>query len=522
MRRDLGDFQTPPELVAAVLETLGPIGEQWPRVLEPTCGRGHFLAGLLAQGSPPREIHGVEIQPEHCLAAKAMLSERGETGSRVAIHCADLFQLDLGRDLDWQGGGPMLVVGNPPWVTAAALTRLEAPTVAPRSNLKRLRGLEARTGSSNFDLAESIWLKLAIELADESPTIAMLCKTSVARALLQFAHAESLPLGDASIRRINAARWFGASVDACLFRATIASGDRAAPIPVYRGLGTADDPVTVIAFERGRLIADYSAYRQWSFVEGIGPRDWRQGIKHDAAAIMELAVEPGTGRLQNGRGEVVDIETEYVYPMVKGADLKRPAHEWSDRALIVTQRRIGEETSRIEAEAPRLWAYLGANGDRLDGRRSSIYRDRPRFAIFGVGSYSFAPYKLAISGLHKTPRFRVVGPRGGRPTMLDDTAYFLPCDSAAEAVALASLANDPAALGFLAASSFTDAKRPITKALLQRLDLTAILGRADRAGLFNRATSTIVDELQREPTAEMLKEIEHHYAGLERPEAAPA
>ncbi len=522
MRRDLGDFQTPPELVAAVLETLGPIGEQWPRVLEPTCGRGHFLAGLLALGSPPREIRGVEIQPEHCRAAEAMLQEQGETGSRVAVVCADVFRLDLARDLNWRGGGPLLVVGNPPWVTAAALTRLKASTIAPRSNVKRLRGLEARTGSSNFDLAESIWLKLAIELADESPTIAMLCKTSVARALLQFAHAESLPLRDASIRRIDAARWFGASVDACLFRATIATGASGAPIPVYRGLEPAEVPASMIGFASGRLIADCAAYRQWSFVEGIGPRPWRQGIKHDAAAVMELAVEPDTGRLRNGRGETVDVETEYVFPMVKGADLKRPASEWPDRGLIVTQRRIGEKTDPIEAEAPRLWAYLGANGEQLDGRRSSIYRNQPRFAIFGVGSYSFAPYKLAISGLHKTPRFRVVGPRRGRPTMLDDTAYFLPCDSAVEAVALASLANHPAALGFLAASSFAEAKRPITKALLQRLNLAAVLGRSHRAERIDRAASTIADELQAEPTTEWLEEIEHHYAGLERPEAAPA
>ena len=53
MRRDLGDFQTPPELAAAVLECLGPIGRRWPRVLEPTCGQGHFIAALLAQTSPP-------------------------------------------------------------------------------------------------------------------------------------------------------------------------------------------------------------------------------------------------------------------------------------------------------------------------------------------------------------------------------------------------------------------------------------------------------------------------------------
>jgi predicted RNA methylase len=68
--RDLGDFQTPPALVAAVLDRLGPVGARWARVLEPTCGAGSFLAGLLALDPPPREILGVEIQAGHLAAAR--------------------------------------------------------------------------------------------------------------------------------------------------------------------------------------------------------------------------------------------------------------------------------------------------------------------------------------------------------------------------------------------------------------------------------------------------------------------
>src|SRR5690242_3428502 len=72
-RRDLGDFQTPPALVAAVLDALGPIGRCWPRVLEPSCGRGHFLAGLLDGDEPPREIQAIEIQEAHATAAREVV-----------------------------------------------------------------------------------------------------------------------------------------------------------------------------------------------------------------------------------------------------------------------------------------------------------------------------------------------------------------------------------------------------------------------------------------------------------------
>jgi hypothetical protein len=506
VRRDLGDFQTPPELVAAVLETLGPIGARWPRVLEPTCGRGNFLAGLLRQASPPREIRAIEIQPCHCRAAEEVVRGGADGGTAVSIICADLFGLDLGRDLTWREGGPLLVVGNPPWVTSAELGRLPGAHVPPKSNVKGFAGLEARTGASNFDVAEAVWLKLARELAAEGPTIAVLCKASVARGILQYAHRAGLPVVDASIRQIDASRWFGATVDACLFRVTLAAAEsmggvipsRCTGVPVFPALD-AGEPARVLGFAGGWLVPDREAYGRSAFADGLCPRTWRQGLKHDAAAVMELTVEPGTGRLRNGEGEAVDVEPGFVYPLIKGADLRRTPAARPRRAVLVTQEHIGDDTGRLTAAAPRLWAYLSGHADRFERRRSSIYRGRPRFAIFGVGPYSFAPYKVAVSGLHKATVFRAIGPRDGRPVMLDDTCYFLPCSSAAEAATLTALCNDPLALAFLASASFPDAKRPITKALLQRLDLRAILERADRRGLRDRAAASMAGELGLDP-----------------------
>lgn len=522
MRRDLGDFQTPPELVGMVLETLGPIGTRWPRVLEPTCGRGHFVAGVLAHSVPPREVLGVEIQPEYCRAAGAAIRRHDRPGTRAAITCADFFGLDLTRDLAWRERGPLLVVGNPPWITSAALGSLGAASGPPRSNVKGLPGLEARTGSANFDVAEAVWLKLARELAGANPTIAILCKTSVARGLLAHARNVGLLVAGASIRRINASRWFGASVDACLFCATIAGatdpiGAGSATlecdgVPVFDGLD-GDEPATVMGFARGRPVADFTAYLRCAFADGECPLTWRQGIKHDAADIMELNFEPETGRLVNGLGETVDVEAEFVYPLLKGADLRRPAAERPRRAMLVTQRRIGEDTSRLQSEAPRLWKYLASHAARFDRRRSSIYRNRPAFSLFGVGPYSFAPYKVAVAGLYHSPSFRAIGPRDGRPAVFDDTCYFVACESAAEAAAVSTVCNDPTALELLGALGFADAKRPVTKALLRRLDLRAIAARADRERLRNRALTTAA-ELEGETGARPGKAVEEAFMDL--------
>ncbi len=503
VRRDLGDFQTPRELVTEVLATLGPIGSRWPRVLEPTCGRGHFLGGLLEHASPPRELQAIEIQPGHCRAAVELAAGHRDRDIGVTITCADIFGLDLSRDLAWRQDGPLLVIGNPPWVTNAELGSLASTQVPPKSNVKGLGGMAARTGASNFDLAEAVWLKLARELADEAPTIAILCKTSVARGILQFAHRAGLPIESASIRRIDAARWFDASVDACLFQATLARRDPAQEtdgrvgIPVYPGL-TSAEAATVMGFSRGWLIADREAHRRCDFADGVCPGTWRQGLKHDAASVMELTIDADAHaghRLRDRSGDPVDVEAEFAYPLIKGADLKRMPADRPRRAVLVTQRRIGEDTNRLARDAPKLWAYLRANAGRFAARKSSIYRGQPPFALFGVGPYSFVPFKVAICGLHKAPAFRAVGPVEGRPVMLDDTCYFLACSSPAEAAVLAALCNDPTAMDLIRAASFPDAKRPITKGLLQRLDLRAIRDRSDCRAIRARASTILVDEL---------------------------
>ncbi|HYJ82054.1 MAG TPA: hypothetical protein VEW26_04315, partial [Allosphingosinicella sp.] len=110
----------------------------------------------------------------------------------------------------------------------------------------------------------------------------------------------------------------------------------------------------------------------------------------------------------------------------------------------------------------------------LSARRSAVYRGKPPFSIFGVGDYAFLPWKVAISGLYKSLRFRVFGPRDGKPVMFDDTVYFLPFRSRDEALETLALLESAEARSFLNAMIFWDEKRPITAGILRRLDLEAL------------------------------------------------
>jgi len=110
----------------------------------------------------------------------------------------------------------------------------------------------------------------------------------------------------------------------------------------------------------------------------------------------------------------------------------------------------------------------------LDRRGSSIYKGRPPFSIFGIGPYSFAPWKVAISGFYKRLNFQQVGPLQGRPVVFDDTCYFLACSSEEESRRVVELLNSNVARDFYRAFVFWDAKRPITAELLQRLSLPGL------------------------------------------------
>ncbi len=500
MDREFGDFQTPLLLVDAVLKCLKSSGKQWSRVIEPTCGRGNFIEGLLKLAQPPGEIQGIEIQDAHADLACGVAKKSVRT--RVVIQRANLFDLHLQRDVQWSGNGPLLVVGNPPWVTNAELGSLESNNLPAKTNIKGLRGLEARLGKSNFDIAEYIWLKLIRELASEQPTIALLCKTSVARNVLQFVFEAGLPIHDAFIRKIDAKKWFGAAVDACLFCVEVGPGKPTYTATVYDDLFT-HEPASITGIVGRQLVTDVLAYQRVASVDGISPVTWRQGLKHDAASIMELTYD-NHGNLHNKSGEIIVIEPDYIYPLLKSSDLFNALNMDRHRAIIVPQTRLGENTRVLKQTAPRLWSYLTAHIDTFSQRKSSIYQGQLPFTIFGIGEYSFALYKVGISGLHKTPRFRVIGPIDGLPVMLDDTCYFIACNSAEQAAFLTALLNDPLCLELIQSIAFLDAKRPITKKLLQRIDLRVLYSRVNRQAHFLRVRS----ELERLGVRADLQEVE--------------
>ena len=464
---EFGDFQTPDALARRVCALLRRLGVSPECIVEPTCGEGSFLrASVAAFPQCPLRL-GFEINPNYAQAARSV--------EQAEVHCEDFFRKD------WLGllnglREPILVVGNPPWVTNSAVGALGGANLPAKSNIHRLSGLDAITGKSNFDISEWMLLHLLECLSGRKAVLAMLCKTVVARKALRHAWGRNSQIAMSAVYSIDATKHFGASVDACLLVCILEPGAASQECAVYSDLDASSHDST-FAFRNGRLVADMDCFEAYGRLSGASPLKWRSGVKHDCSRVMELRSR-GYQDFENGLGEVVRLESTYLYPMLKSSELMKP-HPTPSRYMLVTQRAVGEETSPIEHDAPRTWDYLQSHADHLDGRAGAIYRNQPRFSVFGVGAYSFAPWKVATSGFYKRLDFRCVGPVEDKPVVLDDTCYFLPCRTEHDAGLLAELLNSEAAGSFFRSFIFWDAKRPITAQLLACLDLGIL---AEEAG----------------------------------------
>jgi hypothetical protein len=470
-RLEFGDFQTPASLANRVADLLRARGLHPRTVVEPTCGLGVFVDAALTRFDDAT-IVAYDINPEY------VRSTAGKAPSgRLTCEVANFFTHDW-RATFRELAEPTLVIGNPPWVTASGLGALGGANLPEKSNFQNRRGLDALTGKSNFDVAEWMLLRLLEAARGRDVTVAMLVKTSVARRVLAHLWATGVSTANAEMLRFDAAAYFGVAADACLFLCRLGA-PASTDCPVTT-IDRPDDVQSSIGWRDGLLLSDPVSYdRHRALLSNFTAPDqmrWRSGVKHDCSAVMELTRERD-GQFIAASGERVELEPDYVYPLVKSTDVVRGRTTEGRKWVIVTQQRPGDDTSTIAERAPRTWRYLCAHGDRLDARRSSIYRHRPRFAVFGVGPYTFAPWKVAVSALHKHLAFRVVGPIDGRPAVLDDTCYHLSCASEAEARSMVELLLDEGSRALLESLIFWDAKRPITAEVLQRLDLQRIAHR---------------------------------------------
>lgn len=467
-KRQFGDFQTPIDLARKVVTVLKRNHDMSPNVIiEPTCGKGTFVRASY-EGFENANILGFEINPSYVNDAKRSLEDISAT-NRVVVKEADFFNTDWDKIIS-KLQGYILVIGNPPWVTSSELGILNSKNRPEKSNFQNRKGIEAITGSGNFDISEWILLQHVNWLSKREGAIAFLCKYAVARKVMRQVKQNTEHGFFGQIYLIDAKAHFNASVDACLFVLTTDTGN--ADCEVYESLDSLQSS-HIIGERDGYIVSDVNNYKKWRHLRGQDPRYiWRSGIKHDCSKVMEL--KPLNGGYKNGLGETVKCEDYYIYPLLKSSDIGNGRTKSYSKVVLITQKAVGEDTSEIRKIAPKTWAYLIEHRDYLDKRRSSIYKNKPAFSVFGVGDYSFKQWKIAISGLYKKLMFNIIGPLDGKTVAFDDTVNFLSFDTEEEATFVYRMITSAPALEFLESMIFWDEKRPITVQLLRRLSIKEV------------------------------------------------
>ena len=462
-KREYGDYQTPisfAEKVCVYLKEKKNINPT--AILEPTCGIGNFLKGSLIFGA--NEIIGIEINPEYCT-----LCQKNFPDQRIRILNENFFEVDT-KNL-FQNPKTCLIIGNPPWITNSTLASMESSNLPQKKNFKGLKGIDAITGASNFDICEYIILKLINEYRNTDTTLAMLCKTVVARNVFVELKRNKISFYECEVIKFDAYKIFNISASACLLIIKLGKTKSSPDICNVRDFNDVDQVCSNFGYKDGQLYSSTS-FSSDNF-DGTCCFEWRQGVKHDCSKVMELTWNGKS--FVNGQKEEINIEKDMVYPLIKSSMFKTPIINSFKKYVIVTQKKVKEPTDHLQFFVPKTWEYLQQHLEDFHKRKSSIYANSPEFSMFGVGNYTYSPYKVGVSGFYKKPLFAVLYSDNEIPVMTDDTVYFISFEQYDIAYVAMLLLNSIPVQNFLKSIAFLDSKRPYTKKVLARLDFKKII-----------------------------------------------
>lgn len=483
-RTEYGDFQTNEDLAIKCALFLANKSANPQIIIEPTCGKGNFIIASLSTFSNIEFIFGIEIYKPYVWEAKFniiqfYLSNSKENKPNISIIHYDVFDYDFKSLAKQYAEKEILIIGNPPWVTNSKLGSLNSSNLPKKSNFKNHSGLDAMTGKGNFDIAEFISLKMLELFQNMKGNLLLLVKNSVIKNIVSDQIKNKYSISDIEKHCIDSKKEFNVSVEASLLYCKLNSiaQNYCTEFNLYNN----QNPTLKFGWLNDKFVSNIDTYVYTKNIDGECPFVWRQGLKHDCSTIMELDKE--NGHYVNGLNEEIILEEDLVYGLLKSSDLKNTVINQTRKYTIVTQKKVGQETKYIKNKFPKTYQYLIDHQDSFNARKSSIYTNKPAFSIFGIGDYSFQPFKVAISGLYKTFHFTLILPQNEKPVMLDDTCYLIGFDKLEFAVYALILLNSDTTVQFLQSVTFADAKRTFTKDVLMRIDLLELATNIDRKDL---------------------------------------
>ena len=469
--REYGDFQTNLGLTKDIITYILTKNNNFEFLIEPTCGKGNFILSSLNNIKTLKKVVGIEINETYFWITKLkilnyFLDNPKQPKPEIDIFNSSIFNYNLSKLAEETNNFKTLLIGNPPWVTNTELSILNSTNIPIKNNKKKNSGLDAITGKGNFDIGESILNLIFEKFQYHIGCFAFLIKNSVIKNIIYEQKRTNYKLEKLEKLIIDTKKEFDASVDSTLFFGSIGNSERynCKEFNFY-----SKRFFKTFGWYKNKFVSSIEDYESASLIEGKSSLEWRSGIKHDCSSVMELT--KFNGHYKNNLDEVVIIEENLLYGFLKSSDLKKNKVNSYRKLTIITQKKTGDETSYIKELYPLTYKYLASHSDLLQKRKSSVYKDKPQFSIFGVGEYSFSKYKVAISGLYKTSHFTLINPNESKSIILDDTCYFIGFENLKMAEIAHFILNSELVQNFLKAIIFFDSKRAINKDVLMRIDI---------------------------------------------------
>lgn len=417
-------------------------------IIEPTCGIGNFIKSA-SKIFPKTQIYGIDIDKE-----KLKKIDSPTPNIKLINENILTFQFN-----SFDKNDSFLIIGNPPYFNNNKLSEI---------NLKNKLDLKDLTGTNNTDISEYILLKIINEFKNTNTTIAFLCKTRNSRNIFIELIKNKTEYNFIKQININSPEIYKIKDDTCLFIIQFGGKRLMDKICEVSEISNPSKKLYAFGFVDDKF---YSNLDNIPLIDGKCEFEWRHGVKHDCAKIMEFTLK--NNQLMNKNKEIVNLEKTLIYPLLKSSQLKKPIVNKTSRFVLITQKEIKQDTEYIKIEAPKTWKYLNDNKEYFEKRKSSSYKNTPEFSIFGIGDYSFTKYKVAIAGFCKKPIFSLVA--GDEIFMLDDSCYFLSFDDYDTAYITMLILNNEIVEKFLKNIAFLDSKRPFSKKILKRIDISKCL-----------------------------------------------
>lgn len=133
--------------------------------------------------------------------------------------------------------------------------------------------------------------------------------------------------------------------------------------------------LTLTQWPKGKFVADVVAYDKSSRFDGRSPLIWRQGVKHDCSRVMELA-RVNSGLYRNSYGEVLELEENVVYSLLKNSDLNRFSATSARLWIPIAQQ--NQMTTSMREHAPKLWTYFESHREDFNRRKSPALHEMAR------------------------------------------------------------------------------------------------------------------------------------------------